>query len=318
MTDRTSRVLSIILAFVFVALIAGVYVWESKGQSAFRQSHEEYLEKTADYQKEREELVVELTELEKDVVYCGDSTKLMVGFFVSSASDIDIIREKAQQHGISPIIIVDGTMSYFNIDMLIESADPSWEIMLYSPSLTSTTGGSFALNKAQLETDGRRVSNVAFLRIQGISSADIAMLKGVGFTGYTVYHDIPLSGQSDDGSVYFDFSRITTGSVNISDRLIACRTNNASMIYAFEMSSVRAGTISSLQLDNYLETVIEAARQEGTSFATTAETVTSLSRVNQVKVQLEVSRARETADVRARIKELDGLIADIYDECFGK
>ncbi len=318
MSDRALRVLTVFLAAVFVVFIGGVYVWESNSEADYKNAHKEYREKTEGYELERDELMNELNELEKEFIYCGDSTNIMVGFAVTSAADIEFIRAKSEMYGFSPTIVVDGTMNVSHILPLVETADADWEIMLYSPSLTGSTGSMLGAVKTQLEMLGRKVSSTVFLRIQGITPADSLMIKSSGFSGYTLYNDAPMSGQSEDGNVYFDFSRIATGAITIEDRLSLCLAQNASMIYVFEMDSIRSGIISEEQFAAYMAKLIEYSEKENCSFATVTETAAKLSLINQKKAELTAARDAQIKAVEKRVEELNGLIADIYDDCFAR
>ncbi len=265
---------------------------------------------------ERNELRNQLSKLEKEVVYYGESTKIMVGFAVTSTSDISYIREKSEIYQFSPILILDCTMTVSNMMTIIETADTDWEIMLYAPSITDETGIVFETVKKQLETNGRKVGSVVFSRIKSISEKEIALLQTVGFDGYTVYHDSPVSGQSTTGLVYFDFSRITSGEMSVEDRLSPCYSKKASMLYIFDMESIRLGDISEEKVTAFMGTLAEYSKKEGCSFATLSETVIELSKINQVKFEIETFRLEEIESIKNRMSELDDLISQIYRECF--
>ncbi len=312
------KILSLVLAVVFVAFIVGVSLWETDKDNAYKNAQSEYQGRTKGYQTARESLQEELAELKKEPVYYGDNANIMVGFAVSNASDIDYIRKKAELYDFAPVLIVDSTQTAESIMSMIETADEEWEIMLFSQLLSSSTGDKLAAVRDELEANGKNVCNAVFTRIQGISNSDIAMLQSAGFNGFTLYHDQPISGQDENGSVFFDFSRITSGNKYINSRMSACLDQRSSMIYFFDMSSIRSGSISDEQLDKYLTTISEYAEKDGCSYATVAETLEMLLSINQVKADIMASRTDQIAALEARIAVLDQIISDIYIDCFGE
>ncbi len=316
MSEIIKKAAAVLLAVSIAVCAVFAYFHDKKRMQAYEQAHDKFMSMASGYKAEQSELRRELEELKKEIDYYGDETNIMVGFAVTSKSDIAYIREKTEKYKFAPTIVLDGTLDFAEMTALLETAEKEWEIMLSAPSLTGYTGTVLASAKAQLEAEGRKVCNVVFSRMTSISTRGEVILSEAGFAGCSVYHDSPVSGQTESGLVYFDFSRIASANVEMEVRLSACYGKAASMIYVFDMESVRAGYVSDGKVEDYLQTLALYAEKENCAFATVTETAAALSGINELKAELNASREQQMVSVEARIKELYKIIMQIHNECF--
>ncbi len=310
--------ISIALVLLLVFVFLGVWVWEAEQQIRSQELHLEYQEKTADYQTERQNLRQQLDKLDENSPYCGDETYLMVGFIITLDEDVEYVREKLEEYPFKPILIVDGSSEIAAIKKLVRKADKDWEILFYAPSLAYDAVLSYSLKKAELERNGRTVSDAVFSRVQSVSEKEVSVLKDAGFSGYTIYHDNPLSGQTPEGMVYFDFSRLASGEIILNDRLSKCYAQKASMLYAFDVESIRNGNLHEDKVLAYLETLTSYTKKENCSFSSVSHVMETLSLLNQKKAELDALRAAQREEILKRINELDDIIGEIHSEYFPK
>ncbi len=316
MGEIIRKTAAVLLAVAVAVCAVFAYRYDKKRMQKYEQAHDEFMGRAEGYKAEQSELRRELEELKKEIDYYGDKTSIMVGFAVTSESDIVYIREKAEKYKFTPTIVLDCTMEFGKMTALLETADKEWEIMLSAPSLTGYIGTLLASAKAQLTASGRKVSNVVFSRVTSISTRGEVILSEAGFAGCSVYHDSPVSGQTESGLVYFDFSRIASANVELEARLSSCYGKAASMIYVFDMESVRAGYVPESKMESYLQTLASYAEKDNCAFATVTETAGALSGINKLKEELNASCENQIVAVEARIKELYKIIMQIHNECF--
>ncbi len=316
MNERILKIASFVLAVLLLAFMGVEYYKEEKQQKETEEARYEYDQRTLSYRVEQRELTKELEELEKEVVYYGDNTNIMVGFAVNDKNDIDFIRTKAELYQFAPIIVIDCEMELSKITEMVKAAAKEWEIMLYSSFLSENDISALITVKSHIESNGKSVADVVFSRIKHISDEDADELKNAGFNGYTIYNDSPMSGQNVNGLVYFDFSRITSNDATVNDRLSSCYSNKASMIFVFDMKSVQSGYVSDVNLASIMDTLSMYTKKDNCCFSTIAETVEGLSNINQIKSDIKASHFPRIESINKRLSELDEIIEEIYNECF--
>lgn len=316
MSERGIKILCVVLAAVLVVLLVGVYISDEEKKQEFNAAYEEYEKKTEKYKTEAEALAQELSALKEEYIFYGDDTKLMIGFAVADTGDIPYIRQKANKYGFSPVIVLDCTMDSSKATAIIEAADKKWEIMLYLPSFADDSVEKLSTAKSALEKAGRKDCGVAFCRIESIAEKELEMLESAGFLGYTVYNSSPLSGQSENGMIYFDFSRITSAAMSVTDRLSLCYVKSASMMYIFDMASIESGAVNEEAVAVFMQSLADYAQKEKCGFATVSETVSALSQINAKKAEEAAFRAERIKEIETRIEQLDAIIMEISAECF--
>ncbi len=304
-----------ILSLLLIAFMAIIYFFEGQKKQEHSAAYKEYESRTAELRAEQNELRLKLTSLKKDVAYYGEKAKIAVGFTVTDENDISYIKKQAEIYGFSPVIVLDCTMDSSRIAELLYTADMSWETMLYIPFFDNGTSARLISAKASLESLGRKDCGIAFYRTKNISADEIAELRKAGFIGYTFYHDSPVSGQGEDGTIYLDFSYITGDNIIIEDRLSKCYSKNASMMYIFDMNSIRVGNVAEENADAFMRILAEYSNKESCSFSTVSEAATDLLTVNQKKAELEILRDEQADAFEKRIDELERMISEIYNEC---
>lgn len=317
MRDR-ARIRNIICAILCIvlagALILLIYTenQKEKAQSAAIQAIQE---EAAPYEKELQTLKNELSNLKDEASYSSESAEIMVGFVVSDASDLDYIAEKASTYDFSPVLIIDCTMEMDSIEEIIEAADDSWGIMLYASTFSDEVNEDVLSVMSYLEEEGKEHTGVFFLRSDYATESNVQMLKDDGFVGYTSYHsDSPTAGQTEDGTVYFDYSYLSTSGTSVTSRLSAMYNNKASMVFAFDMGSINEGSLTEEYVTGLFDTLHSYAEKENCSFSTVADVVEELLEVNSIEADNQTEYERQAAEIQTQIDELEDTINEIYDK----
>ncbi len=309
------KALCIALSVLIVIGIVFIYVSASKKQEALTNELKELEAKVMLYDEEKTRLEKEITDLEKDLNYSRDKSRIMVGFVVNDPSDLAFVRENSQKYQFSPIVIIDCTMQIDNIKACLQEVDASWEIMMYAQTFSDAVKDGSAAVSEYLESVGKKDTGVFFIRGDAHSEESIALLKEAGFIGYTLYHDSPISWQNSDGMIYFDYSHIKSNSNDlVTYRLSECYSKKASMLFAFDMPCIKAGEISEESVSKVLGELSRYAGFSTCDFSTAAEVVSELTSINDTLQEKAEAYTAAKEKNQPRIEELKKLIAEIYSK----
>ncbi|MCC8029589.1 MAG: hypothetical protein LIO75_07330 [Lachnospiraceae bacterium] len=316
MYERRSRVIGIICV-VICALLAGILVYMVYTNNRNRQAQSEAMtalqEEARPYEVELQNLKSELASLEDSVSYTSEEAEIMVGFVVSDVSDLSFIEEQAADYGFSPVIIIDCTMDMDVIEEILETADESWEIMLYASDFPEEVNDSILSVISCLESMNREHCGVFFLRGDYSTDSNIQLLADDGFIGYTDYNsETPKAGQAEDGSVYFDYSYVNSTGTMMSSRVSALYSSKSSILVAISMASINFGTLTEADAVNILDSLQTYTENDDCSFSTVAAVVEEYSAVNELETERQADYEKQTAEIQARIDELEEIIDEIY------
>lgn len=316
--ENRSRIVNILCAVLSI-LLAGALIFmfyiNNKQEKAQSAAIKAVLEEVQPYEDELQDLKLELSNMKHDVSYSSDEAEIMVGFVASGASDVNYISGKAEAYGFSPVLIIDCTMEMDIIEEIIEAADDSWEIMLYAPTFSEEVNEDVLSVMSYLEDEDIEHTGVFFLRSDYSTSSYIQLLKDDGFVGYTSYNsDSPRAGQTGDGTVYFDYSYLSSSGTSVTSRISAMYNNKASMLYAFDMASRNEGLLTEAYVAEMLDTLQSYTEKDNCSYSTVADVVEKLSEINSIEADNQESYEEQAAEIQERIDELEDTISEIYDK----
>ncbi|MCC8081352.1 MAG: hypothetical protein LIO80_05020 [Lachnospiraceae bacterium] len=316
MYERHSKIFNTIFV-IFIVLLAGVLAYMIYTNNEHRKAQSEAVTElqaeVRPYEVEQQNLEAELEALQSSVSYSSEEAEILVGFVVSDTSDISWIEEKATAYSFSPVLIIDCTLDRDVIEEVLETAEESWEIMLYASDFSEETNDSVLSVQSYLESVGREHCGVFFLRGDYSTDSNIQLLADDGFTGYTSYNsDSPEAGQTEDGFVYFDYSYLTSTGTSVSSRISELYRNKTSMIVAFDMASIDSGSLTENYVVSLLDSLQSYTENDDCSFSTVAAVVEELSEINMTEAQRQAEYEAQIAEIQERIDELEEIISDIY------
>lgn len=308
------KIVAVVLAIGCIIILFLANLYDKKQNNEQTAKFEIIASKVKPYEKELRKLEDELSELKKTYTYSPDNATIMIGFLVSDTTDIEYIRNKSVSYGFSPIILIDCTNSIENITKCVTAADKEWEIMLYTPQFSSEICDTVVSVKNHLKSLNKKDTGVFFLRKDYYTQQNIDLLSQSGFIGYTIYHDSPTSGQAENGAVYFDYSYIRSSGTAITKRLSDTVNKKASTLVVFDMDSIRTNGLSDKTVCDIINYTKELTEDSSCSYATASETVTELSKINQITKELQYEYEKDTAQLQERINELKNNITNIYSK----
>ncbi|MCD8238764.1 MAG: hypothetical protein LUC92_05455 [Clostridiales bacterium] len=312
--DGLINTICIVLCVLLAILLVCMIITDKRSEKAQSETIEEFSAKSETYEDEQQELKRKLTDLRNSVNYTAETAKIMTGFVVSETSDISYIKEKAAAYGFTPVVVIDCTKETDFIKQITEELDRSWEIMLYAPTFSAEINEKVLSVISYLHSVSREHCGIFLLREGYNTSANIELLLNEGFIGYTVYNDLPKSGQANDDSVYFDYSFLTSSGTVISNRLPSLYNDKASMIVAFDMASINSGVLTDNYVVSLLDNIQSHVENGDCSFAAAAAVVSELSKINMTEAERQAEYEKEIRELQERIDELDDIIHDIYTE----
>ncbi len=321
MKRKGSLIWNILGAMLSIALAVGlVYLFYTDQQEADAQETQlQALQNEASvYEREQRELKSQLEELEENVSYSSEAAALMVGFVVTDASDLSYMETVADTYDFPPVLILDCTLEQSVLEDILDAADDAWEVMLYTPTFSETVNESVLSALSWLETIGREHTGVFLLRSDYTTDSNIQLLKDDGFAGYTSYHSsTPTAGQAEDGTVYFDYSYLTSSGTSVASRIAAMYKNKTSMLIAFDMESINSASMKESYVTDLMDTMQSYVEQEDCVFSTVADVVTELSEINSTEAANQANYEEQMAEIQARIDELEEIINGIYAQYEG-
>ncbi len=310
--EQKYKKIFMVLTIGLAAVCFWLYCYDYVQQEQQRAALERAIQKARPYEKELRELKKSLSEQENNIEYVSDQASIMVGFLVSDEGDIPYIEEKAEEYGFRPVIVVDCTSDMENILACVEVLDPEWEVMLYAPEFSSEIHEDVVSVKKTLQSFGRKDTGLFFLRNGYDTEPNLQLIAQSGFVGYTLYHDSPISGQTEDGYVYFDYSYIRTDNTAISDRLSQCYSAKTSFLLTLDMKSIHSEALPEKTVTEILDQTQALSMQEDCSFATVDEVVSELSKINRKKAKKQKEYEEQIFAAEERMEELERMIDEIY------
>ncbi len=308
------KILTIFLCILIVAGLALARHIDQKQQQEMQDRYARLDELAAPYQAELETLKKELAALQKELQYTPTAARFMMGFFAADAADMAYIEQKAEAYSFDPVVVVDCGSGLEAARAAINAANPSWEIMLYSYELSDQSYETIRAAKEYLKSIEREDVGVFLLGSWNGSEANIRRLKEEGFVGYTSYRDPPAAGQNEDGTVYFDYAFVKKSNEGFNSRISSIYGNSASTIFIFDVPKINAGAMSEEMAIYYFETIQRYAAMENCMLATASEVIQELSAINELLEQKQVENNAQITQLTQRIKELNRMISDIYEQ----
>ncbi len=305
------RILSIGLAILLIAVMACFFLYDTYTEKKQTQLWNDTESRILPYRSEIIQLKQQLQALNRPVEYYGESSRIISAFEVTELSDISYVREKAKKYELTPVIVLNPNLSLNLVSELVSLSDSGWEFMISMPSLDSATVTKATNIKKHLGGLKKSDCGIAFCRVQSIKDSELSVLKNAGFEGYTIFNEGFDSGQNEDGTVHFNYYRISSNDASLNASLAACYENSASMAVVLDVESVRTGKLTEEKATELLDKAKEYSNMENCSYSTVADTIEKLSEINSKKAEIEAARVEERADIERRIDELNELIADM-------
>ncbi|MCD7756682.1 MAG: hypothetical protein LUH45_00695 [Clostridiales bacterium] len=309
---KLQTILCVLLSAVFACALGWMLYTEYRQEAAFSAASQALKEEASSYVTQRQALLSELDELESSAACFSDEARFMVGFLVSDVSDLSYIREKAETHDFSPVLVLDCTMAEADLKQLLAAAEDQWEVMLYASPFSAETNGAVLTTLSCLDSIGKEQTGVFFLRDEDNNDDNVQLLLEDGFLGYTSYSDVPTAGQTDDGTVYFDYSFLSVSGTTVESRLAALYQSRAFMLIVFDMASIDAGTLTEDYVTSLFATLQTYTQQEDCSFSTVAAAVAELSTANAAQAEAQAEYQEQAAELQAQLARLDEGIDEIF------
>lgn len=301
-------VLSVIVLVIFCVL---AYNYKTDA-SAEKSLLEATISEAKPYEDELTELKRELSRAKDDLADTSETAHFIVGYTVLSEEDIAYAEEQASGYDFSPVLILDCTNDLTELENIVLAASETGnEIMLTASAFSDEINETIKSLLSYMSENGIECSDIFLLRSDCSSDAVIDMLISDGFVGYTSYNSTPTSGVTADGYVTFDYSYLTTDSSSYT-RFSSSYANDASMIVAIDVASVRAGTLTEGFLTTLLSVLSSYAENDDCEFSGISDVVDDILTASESMDDKLAEYEAYAAECEERISELEEIIARIY------
>ncbi len=317
-TGITTKILTIALIVLLIGIILFTNYIEQNEEAARKEHQNALSEQIRPYRQEIDALSAELKILKDTYTYTSKHADLMIGFVAYEVSDLTYMQEKAEIYQFHPVLVIDCREDIETLRQLLDAADTSWEVLLYSPIYNDQIGQTISQVQAHLKASQRDDCKLFLFRSNETDMTLSEILKKHGMVGYLTYHNMPSAGQNENGTIYLDYSYLKTDHYTsqaisvIDDRMGQWYANKASMLCILDMSIIKSDAITEDHVTNVLNLFMKFASKENASFSTVADVVAKLSQFNQLQAESAAELEQRSAAIKARIEELKTIINSLY------
>ncbi len=317
MDSRFLTVIKTVCVVITVLLIGGIAVGfyvESVEDKKRSDKWDELYQRALPYNLQKWELEKELANLREDSAVYDSVSQFLVGFLVSTAEDIDLVKSLSEEYGFVPTVVIDCGLTFDQVDRCLKNIPDGWEIMLHTEEFSPDNTDGIKNLKAYLESKGSTVSEIFFLRYGYNVKANIEAVTAMNFRGFTGYHQYPSSGRYSNGNMRIDYSFLKSDDADIDTRVEYCYSVKVDMIFTFDMESLSLGAMSEKTVRATLDKLKKLTESSDCEFSTAAEVIAyydELARVSTEKSDAFQLRANE---INAQINELNIIIENIFNE----
>lgn len=293
------------------ALLIGL-LWMDRQQERRRLAQMRALQQqAAPYEQEIQEIQSELNKQEKAISANTDISGAIPCFKISSAKDIEVVKELSADHAFTPTVLLDCSLDKDVLqDIVKASAAENFDFVLFICSMQDDTleaAGELQEMIAEYTTEWEPV---VLLRKQEDTKANRALLSQHGYQ--TLFR---FSAALDDGTrdeiLYLSYGFIldTISVSRLTDMLVSEHT---SMALCFDVDNLHDNTLTEKDITNCLNALDEYVSEKKLEYrdADTAFWVLAQKERRTERTKAEFDRYVQQQE--ERMKELQDIVSEIY------
>ena len=298
--------LGYVLCVLLAAALAVLFLHYRSSASASARQIQALQEQARPYEVELDRLMREVDTRKREIATPTEPGMAVIGYTVSSASDLALIATQSEQYGFQPVIFLPVDSAELEaITAVMYGAD-------YEIALTYDNWDGATVQRAQelrKTLESNRLHDVgAFLLRSGEDTPENRQaLQEAGFRYLVVYGD-RLDNQFRNDVSYLNYSYISRESYTPDNRLSALVSSEQAMCFVFSMQRVGESGVVAATLDR-IRQVVDQGQVEWEMLTTAAEKAQGY--IEQ-REQEEKAYDREEAEIARRIDELQRTIDEIY------
>lgn len=306
-----SKTFAVGVIIVCSALLIGLS-WMNRQQERRRLAQMRALQQqAAPYEQEIRKIQSELDKREKAISANTDLSGAVPCFRISSAKDIEVVKELSTGHAFTPTILLNCSLDKETLrDIIKASAAENYDLVLFIRSMQDDTLDTAAELQEIIAEYTTGWEPVVLLRNPEDTQENRALLAQRGYQTLFRYRT-DLDDGTQDEILYlpYGFLRATTSSSRLTDTLVSAHT---SMAICFDFDNLHDNTLAEKDIINCLNVLDEYASKKKLEYrdADTAFLVLAQKEGKTERAKAEFDRYAQQQ--KAQIKELRDIVSEIY------
>ena len=306
-----SKTFAVGVIIVCSALLIGLS-WMNRQQERRRLAQLRALQQqAAPYEQEIREIQSELDKREKAISANSDTSGAIPCFEISSAKDIEVVKELSADYAFTPTILLDCSLDKETLrDIIKASAAENYEFVLFIRSMQDDTLDTAADLQEMIAEYTTGWEPIVLLRNPEDTEANRALLAQRGYQTLFRYRT-DLDDGTQDEILYlpYGFLRATTSSSRLTDTLVSAHT---SMAICFDLDNLHDHTLAEKDITDCLSVLDKYVSEKALEYrdADTAFLVLAQKEGKTERAKAEFDRYAQQQE--ARIKELREIVSEIY------
>ena len=306
-----SKTFAVGVIIVCSALLIGLS-WMNRQQERRRLAQMRALQQqAAPYEQELREIQSELDKREKAISTSTDISGAVPCFRVSSAKDIELVKELSAGHAFTPTILLNCSLDKETLrDIIKASAAENYDFVLFIHSMQDDTLDTAAELQEMIAEYTAGWEPIVLLRNPEDTQENRALLAQHGYQTLFRYRT-DLDDGTQDEILYLPYGFIlaTTSSSRLTDTLVSAHT---SLAICFDLDNLHDNTLAEKDitdclnvLDEYVSEKTLEYRDADTAFLVLAQ---KEGKAERAKAEFDLYAQQQ----EARIKELRDIVSEIY------
>ena len=306
-----SKTFSVGVIIVCSALLIGLS-WMNRQQERRRLAQMRALQQqAAPYEQEIREIQSELSKREKAISTNTDISGAVPCFRISSAKDIEVVKELSTGHAFTPTILLNCSLDKETLqDIIKASAAENYEFVLFIRSMQDDTLDTAEELQEMIAEYTTGWKPIVLLRNPEDTEANRALLAQRGYQTLFRYRT-DLDDGTQDEILYlpYGFLRATTSSSRLTDTLVSAHT---SMAICFDLDNLHDNTLAEKDITDCLNVLDKYVSEKKLEYrdADTAFLILAQKEGKTERAKAEFGRYEQQQ--KARIKELRDIVSEIY------
>ena len=306
-----SKTFAVGVIIVCSALLIGLS-WMNRQQERRRLAQMRALQQQASpYEQEIRDIQSELDKREKAISANSDISGAIPCFEISSAKDIEVVKELSTGHAFTPTILLDCSLDKEPLrDIIKASAAENYKFVLFIRSMGDDTLDTVADLQEMIAEYTTGWEPIVLLRNPDDTQENRALLAQRGYQTLFRYRT-ELDDGTQDEILYlpYGFLRATTSSSHLTTTLVSAHT---SMAICFDLDNLHDNTLAEKDITDCLNVLDKYVSEKKLEYrdADTAFLVLAQKEGKTERAKAEFDRYAQQQ--KARIKELRDIVSEIY------
>lgn len=295
--------IGVVLSVLLVIAVAGCLLFVRHQSNAYRSYIAELKVEARPYEQEMKELREELGHEENAYFYGKESGTVLVGYYITQDSDLNLIRRQASGYDFSPALV---TEYVYDMDLLSRAARTRNDTVLIGQVNTYDE-----LDLAKSRSDAMNTS-VFLLRQEEESTNVLNALAEHGFTACVRHAGGTGAPFLDNGMVSFRYCFVNDSRFDMESALQSLKDDKSILMFVFNLAYLESETLTEDAIAGYLDQIQEAVEAEELTYGRVTSVVDELAEARDNPESYSTAFEEYQKDIQKKIDKLQAQIDEIY------